>query len=92
MSRAGTIDDAELLFDCVSRRARLAIGLESGQEYRQLCERRELRGMLLVSNPGPITLPATLGQPAMIIDARRRLSVRDIVWDPPESGLRSIVS
>ncbi|KAI8627536.1 hypothetical protein F5Y19DRAFT_169527 [Xylariaceae sp. FL1651] len=88
---AGTMDDAELLYDCVSRRAKRAIGIDPDDESRTIQLGQKLRGMLLVKNEEATELPGAHGQSAMMVAARHRLSLKDIVWDPPEVKLRSIV-
>ncbi|KAI1362365.1 hypothetical protein F5Y08DRAFT_341701 [Xylaria arbuscula] len=92
--QAGTIEDAELLYDCVSIRARKAIGLEEEDaRYGLVHEGRNLRGHLLLRNQQSIAeLPGAPGQPRMTVNARQRLSLKDVVWDPPEVDLRSVVS
>lgn len=89
--QAGTPADAELLYECVSSRARRAIGLapreQEGGEYGSV----PTPG-LLVRNPGDVVLPGkTGGDGPLRIAARQRLGVRDVVWDPPDSHLREIV-
>ncbi|KAI0153329.1 hypothetical protein GGR57DRAFT_492414 [Xylariaceae sp. FL1272] len=88
--QAGTDDDAALLYDCVSRRARQAIGLGIAQNDI-LCPGISLRGMLLLKTPELISVPAVDSRSAMTVVNRRRLTVKDVVWDPPESSLRSII-
>lgn len=71
---AGTVEDAEVLYECVSSRARNAIGLADDGAG------------LLVQNRKDTELPERL-----MVPARQRLSIKDVVWDPPETSLRSIV-
>ena len=84
---AGTADDAELLYQCVSDRAMRAIGLEPGETP----EGREIRGLggvpypgLLIENPEFDRLPGPADED-ILVPARRRLGVKDVVWDPPVS-------
>lgn len=98
--QAGTGADAETLFGCVSWRARRAIGLASEQDQKDgremdLAEGMEWKPMLLVENRDAVELPGSSsgdGEPrTMSIPARQRLSVRDVVWDPPEVSLRKVL-
>lgn len=91
--QAGTIENAELLYDCVSGRARKAIGLEDGAQYGLVHEGQNLRGHLLVRNHQILAkLPGAPGQPSMTVTARQRSSLKDVVWDPPEVNLRTVLS
>ncbi|RWA07312.1 hypothetical protein EKO27_g7793 [Xylaria grammica] len=89
--QVGTVKDAELLYDCVSNRARRAIGLGEGLPIGQIQEGQKLRGMLLLGNRGYVKLPGAPDESSIAIASRQRLSLKDVVWDPPESNLRSIV-
>ncbi|KAJ9138696.1 Amidohydrolase [Pleurostoma richardsiae] len=101
---AGTPADAELLYGCVSWRARQAIGLaheageaaEGGKDWRHgasvgglepVAEGTEWTPMLLVRNREAVEVPGT----EIRVPARQRRSVTDVVWDPPDVSLRSIV-
>ncbi|KAH8880047.1 amidohydrolase [Thozetella sp. PMI_491] len=99
--QAGTVDDADLLYSCVSWRARRAIGLEQGDETQPFKEGARWQPVLLVRNKSLIDIPAAssdadsfgsleAGQ-ALKIPARQRLSIKDVVWDPPELELRRSV-
>ena len=104
---AGTVRDAELLYSCVSWRARRAIGLEQGDESAKLEAGSPWRPMLLVQNPESIEIPGGRGEhstsrdvvadtgegptAAIKIPARQRLSIKDVVWDPPETRWRRVV-
>ena len=104
---AGTVRDAELLYACVSWRARRAIGLEQGDESAKIEAGSLWRPMLLVQNPESIEIPggggahdtsrdvvADAGEgltAAIKIPARQRLSIKDVVWDPPETRWRRVV-
>lgn len=88
--QAGTPADAELLYECVSERARRAMGLLPPPEEE------EQGGVpvpgLLVRNVDDIVLSGrTGGDGPLRIPARQRLGVRDVVWDPPDSHLRQVV-
>lgn len=80
--QAGTVEDAELLYECVSTRARAAIGLEEESENR-VCVRAGGRADLLLffdvdeSGCGIV---------------RPRRSVAEVVWDPPSRMARAVVS
>lgn len=87
--QVGTVKDAQLLYDCVSTRARQAIGLGRDETWSKLHPGQNLRGML--RNPRSVELPCALGQSNMAIVPRPRLSLKDVVWDPPEICLRSIM-
>lgn len=92
--QAGTPADAELLYECVSGRARRAIGLlplgEEGEEDGG--EGRVPVPGLLVRNVEEVVLPGRAeGEEPLRVPARQRLGVRDVVWDPPDSHLRRIV-
>jgi hypothetical protein len=101
---AGTEADAELLYGCVSERARRAIGLVSqpssgaaekagGFSGSPPPRRRHSQDLgscvpspaLLVMNDAYVELPGNGGDgPGRIrVPARQRLSVKDVVWDPP---------
>ncbi|POS71840.1 amidohydrolase [Diaporthe helianthi] len=92
---AGTEADAELLYGCVSERARRAIGLVSEHEekfsgtpqsYHDLGSGVPVPG-LLVMNDDFVDLPGKLengdGPGQIRVPARQRLTVKDVVWDPP---------
>ncbi|KAI1332248.1 hypothetical protein F5Y16DRAFT_172735 [Xylariaceae sp. FL0255] len=88
---AGTTEEANLLYECVSTRARRAIGLDPGQTFDVLDQHQPVSGMLRLRNPRSIEVPGAPGQPPIRIGTRPRLSLKDVVWDPPEVNLRSIV-
>lgn len=87
---AGTAGGAELLYQCVSGRATAAVGLgpEEGAGAPRGLGRVPYPG-LLVENPGFDELPGAGGAGAaggaILVPARRRLGVKDVVWDPPSS-------
>lgn len=110
---AGTVADAELLYDCVSGRARRAIGL--GGLYDEDVNGGGLVGGqgpspstgvrvpkdapgygvplpgLLIQNLESMALPGRDGDGNLNVPARHRLSIKDVVWDPPDSALRRVI-
>ncbi|KAI1370275.1 Metallo-dependent hydrolase [Hypoxylon crocopeplum] len=88
---AGTAADAMTLYGCISWLARRAIGLGASEEDVDVVEGRSLQGMLLIRNKEHTELPGIAGGSELKIPARQRLSVKDIIWDPPEVQLRSII-
>ncbi|KAI0381053.1 Metallo-dependent hydrolase [Hypomontagnella monticulosa] len=89
--QAGSIGDASTLYGCVSWLARKAIGLKEDVGDDEIGEGQSLRGMLLIKNSESISLPSTDRGIEMKIPARQRMSFKDVVWDPPEIELRSII-
>ncbi|KAJ8125222.1 hypothetical protein O1611_g8417 [Lasiodiplodia mahajangana] len=89
--QVGTVQDAKLLYECVSNRARQAIGLDAGAKCGLIREGQRLHGMLLLGNQRVVRLPGAHGQPSIAVPSRQRLTIKDIVWDPPEISLRSIL-
>ncbi|KEF52338.1 uncharacterized protein A1O9_11578 [Exophiala aquamarina CBS 119918] len=95
--QASTEADARILLECVSTRARRAIGLDlsgrdiSGGEEAQsqdlLWEGRK-GDILLIKNEEWVGCPGHLG---LKIPARQRVGIKDVVWDPPETKLREIL-
>ncbi|OCT47169.1 amidohydrolase [Cladophialophora carrionii] len=104
--QAGTDQDANLLFECVSSRARRAIGLhtasaleaaddsrDSSQEHGQGHDNTELQE----GRRGELLLirnkeyVACPGHLGVKIPARQQVCVRDVVWDPPQVDLRQIL-
>ena len=83
--QAGTPQDAELLFECVSARAQAAIGLHD--IVVTSLEEGANALFMVVSNDGTISIN---GIESGIV-ARKRLSVVDMVWDPPEISQRRVV-
>ncbi|KAI9162822.1 hypothetical protein HJFPF1_04415 [Paramyrothecium foliicola] len=89
---AGTEDEARLLYEAVSVRARDAImPFESRKaQYPPLSEGSPMKPMLLIHNEKQWEL----GDPAkktIKVPARPRRAIKDVVWDPPETSLRSII-
>jgi cytosine/adenosine deaminase-related metal-dependent hydrolase len=87
--QAGTEQDANLLFECVSSRSRKAIGLsDDGADDTIEIEEGSKGALLMVQNKEWAMCPGHLG---MKVPARQSLSVKDVVWDPPDIGLREIL-
>jgi cytosine/adenosine deaminase-related metal-dependent hydrolase len=100
---AGTEKDAWTLYEAVSWGARRAIGLggsgvgggSGGGESREE-DQWEVRegqgigefGLLSMRNEEYVGCPARLG---MMVPARQRWGIRDVVWDVPETGLRRVI-
>ncbi|KAH7029364.1 amidohydrolase [Microdochium trichocladiopsis] len=90
--QAGTSEDAELLYGCVSWRARQAIGLDRGPDASfSLSTGQRWQTMLLVKNLSTYSLPGALDQATLQVPARQRLAIKDVVWDPPDTQLRMLV-
>ncbi|KAI0881005.1 Metallo-dependent hydrolase [Annulohypoxylon maeteangense] len=89
--QAGTVADAMMLYGCVSWLAKRAIGLEGSAEDNDVIEGKSLQGMLLIKNKEYIKMPSTSDRSELKILARKRMSIKDIVWDPPETTMRSII-
>lgn len=99
--QAGTADDAELLYGCVSWRARRAIGLlgaGGGDDSSDpagsslLAPGRVWEPMLLLRNQRTQVFPAASGEGGgLVVPLRQSLSYRDVVWDPPELNRRRVV-
>lgn len=97
--QASTEEDARILLECVSSRARRAIGLEpkeadpgNPKEQQQdtcklLWEGRK-GDVLVIRNDEWIGCPGHLG---LKVPARQRVSIKDVVWDPPEVRLRTVL-
>lgn len=82
--QAGTPKDAELLFECISALAQEAIGLNS-LVVRSLEEGAHALFMVITNKAN---LELASGQR---VEARKWLSVADMVWDPPEISRRRVV-
>ncbi|EAW08108.1 putative zinc metallopeptidase [Aspergillus clavatus NRRL 1] len=81
--QAGTQQDAELLYECVSTRARAAIGLPCGRQGSDLTLREgDQPDLLLIYNVDDTGCNVS----------RSRKSVAEVVWDPPAKVCRHIVS
>ncbi|KAF9768547.1 hypothetical protein IL306_014146 [Fusarium sp. DS 682] len=89
---AGRVEDAKMLYEAISTRAMSAImPSEEGYPKKFLVEEgKPLMPMLLFRNEENMEITSASG--SMIkVPARQRLKIQDIVWDPPETRLRSIV-
>ncbi|GFF56839.1 cytosine deaminase [Aspergillus udagawae] len=81
--QAGTQKDAELLYECVSTRARAAIGLLGG---------RGGSGLMLKEGDQPdLVLLHNVDDTGCNISRPRR-SVAEVVWDPPARVSRDVIS
>lgn len=87
---SGTGADAQLLYGCVSERARRAIGLVQEEVRPEMPHSQDLgHGVpvpgLLVRNDEYVEVPGKSGDEhdQIRVCARQRLSVKDVVWDPP---------
>ncbi|KAI0836114.1 Metallo-dependent hydrolase [Hypoxylon sp. FL0890] len=89
--QCGTVLDAKMLYGCVSWLARRAIGLGGDTEGSHIVEGQSLQGMLLIENKKHIKLPSAADGLGLKVPAKQRTSFKDIVWDPPEFELRSIM-
>ncbi|KIX03474.1 uncharacterized protein Z518_07027 [Rhinocladiella mackenziei CBS 650.93] len=103
--QAGTDEDAKTLFECVSSRARKAIGLspasavnlESKTGDEDAGEGETDEPNLEVGRRGELLLVRNeewVGCPGHLgirIPARQRVGFRDLVWDPPDIRLRRIL-
>lgn len=83
--QAGTPKDAELLFECVSARAQEAIGLQD-VVVRSIEEDARALFMVVSNDTTIFVQDRDTGVPA-----RQRLSVADMVWDPPELRQRRVI-
>ena len=79
--QAGSQADAELLYECVSTRARAAIGLSSS--YSGLCVEQGCRPDLLLIHHRDDTGCGV---------SRPRTNVAEVVWTPPQKLNRDVVS
>ncbi|KAI1478596.1 Metallo-dependent hydrolase [Daldinia eschscholtzii] len=89
--QSGTVNDALMLYGCVSWLARRAIGVEGEAGFEDIIEGQSLRGMLLINNKKETRLPGTTDGLELKVPARHRISFKDIVWDPPDIELRSVI-
>ncbi len=89
---AGTTSDAEVLYECVSTRAKRAIGLESreGLELKK-GDKFSMGGpggwLLFKNDEAEMEMEASGVQ----VPRRIRRTVQDVVWDPPGVESRKIV-
>lgn len=82
--QAGTPKDAELLFECISALAQEAIGLKD-IVVRSLEEGANALFMI-VTNKTELEVGNGIR-----VEARKWLSVADMVWDPPEISRRRVI-
>ncbi|KAF4964306.1 hypothetical protein FSARC_7751 [Fusarium sarcochroum] len=89
---AGKVDDAKLLYGAVSTRAMEAIVPATGSlvERYTVGEGRPWFPMLLIRNEEYVEI-ASAGRKTLRVPARQRLAIQDVVWDPPETRLRSVI-
>ncbi|KFA70395.1 hypothetical protein S40285_07804 [Stachybotrys chlorohalonatus IBT 40285] len=88
---AGTEDDARLLYEMVSTRAMEAImPLKHSREKFALARESPLLNMLLIKNEEVFEIRAATGKPVKV-PARLRLSVKDVIWDTPDLGSRTLI-
>lgn len=88
---AGTGDDARLLYEAVSTRAMDAIR-PTEVKYKEKClikEGNQIVPMVLIKNEGSVEINSS-GRILQVL-SRQRLSIKDIVWDPPETRLRRVI-
>ena len=81
--QAGTTRDAELLFECIAALAQEAIGLK--KVVVRSIEEGANALFMVVENDANIDI----GQHS--VPARKRLSVADMVWDPPDLSKRRLI-
>jgi cytosine/adenosine deaminase-related metal-dependent hydrolase len=89
---AGTGDDAKLLYEAVSTRAMDAIR-PSGVDYKEkwlIKDGTSMIPILLIKNEESVEINSTSGR-TLQVPSRQRLSIRDVVWDPPETRLRTVI-
>ena len=81
--QAGSVDDVSLLYECVSTRAKRAIGVdnEGGVSVR----RGDLADFVLFDSGGVIRV----GE--VEVPGRLKRTVRDVVWDPPPVEKRRVI-
>jgi cytosine/adenosine deaminase-related metal-dependent hydrolase len=86
---AGTTADAELLYECVSTRARKAIGLDSveGLEVREGDSVGAGEWLVFENNDVEIKMAGS----GTTVPRRTRRTVQDVVWDPPGAEGRSVL-
>ncbi|KAM0234059.1 hypothetical protein ACHAP5_010202 [Fusarium lateritium] len=89
---AGTGDDASLLYEAVSTRAMNAIR-PSEVDYKEkylMEDGKPIMPMVLIKNEESVEINSTSGC-TLKVPSRQRHSIRDVVWDPPETRLRSVI-
>lgn len=91
MYQAGTEQDANLLFEMISTRARRAIGLAQSRDDQDVTgtiEKGRTGPLLVIANEDTINCVG-LDEP---VPARQRTSIRDLVWDTPTKRMVVIPS
>lgn len=89
---ADTVDDAKLLYEAVSTRAMQEImpTKKGGPHHVPLEKGDPWQPMLLVRNDE--FLEVGHGTENVVkVQARPRVAIKDVVWDPPETRLRSVI-
>ncbi|EKJ68341.1 hypothetical protein FPSE_11349 [Fusarium pseudograminearum CS3096] len=89
---AGKFDDAKLLYEAVSTRAMDAIkpAVVTHESKNHMDEEKRMMPMLLFKNRESMEIQSPQGR-VIQLPARHRLSIKDIVWDPPEIRLRRVI-
>lgn len=88
--QAGAVGDPELLYECVSDRARRAIGLLPFDAHASDGAKVPFPGLVILNDEN-VVLRGRTGNEELKVPARQRLTIKDVVWDPPDSHLRRIV-
>lgn len=91
---AGTVEQARILYECVSTRARRAIGLQRQKKGGSSSDSGdfdltdpEAGGVLMIGNEENLSCEGLDES----VPSRQRLSITDVVWDPPEVRLRRVL-
>lgn len=89
---AGRLNEAELLYEAISLRAMEAINPVDGtwSEIYTVRVSKPWYPMLLIRNQDNVEVVASMGK-TLQVKGRRRLAVHDVIWDPPEMRLRSVI-
>ncbi|KAH7311605.1 hypothetical protein B0I35DRAFT_438426 [Stachybotrys elegans] len=90
---AGTTEDAKLLYEAISTRARRAImplASDEPEDSAIVVEGKPLPPMLLIKNEETLEVGSATGKP-LRVQSRQRLGIADVVWDPPETRLRQVI-
>ncbi|KAL5048010.1 hypothetical protein BDW71DRAFT_178623 [Aspergillus fruticulosus] len=93
--QAGTVGDAELLYECVSTRARAAIGLSPSSPSRNSSNPESSLGVFLkCGDSADLMLLYDVDDTGLLAPGatRTRKTVAEIVWDPPAKTSRAVVS
>ncbi|KAL4761626.1 putative zinc metallopeptidase [Aspergillus foveolatus] len=92
--QAGTVSDAELLYECVSTRARAAIGLSSSSLFRiDSSPQTTFDVRLKCGDPADLLLLNDVDDTGLLETGttRARKTVAEVVWDPPARTSRAVV-